>query len=50
MKKKEWTQLIENKKNDSFVKITSTQEEYKDEDKEIYIYDYELEEYFKRRN
>ena len=50
MSKKEWTQLVENKKKDSIVKVTTTQEEYKDGDRKIYIYDYELEEYFKRRN
>ena len=49
MKRKEWEQLVYNKKNDSVVKVTTIQEEHKDGDKTMYIYDYELEEYFKKR-
>lgn len=49
MKRKEWEQLVYNKKNDSVVKVTTIQEEYKDDDKKVYIYDYETEEYFKNK-
>lgn len=42
-------QLIENKKNDSVVKVTTFQEKYNTGDKPCYIYDYSLEEYFKRK-
>ena len=35
MKHKEWEQLVYNKKNDSVVKVTTIQEEYKDGDKVI---------------
>lgn len=41
-------QLVENKKNDSIIKITTTQERYELDDKQYYIYDYNLEEYFKK--
>lgn len=49
MKRKEWQQLVENKKNDSVVKITIIQEEYKDGDKVWRIYSCETQEYFKGR-
>lgn len=49
MKHKEWEQLVYNKKNDSVVKVTTIQEEYKDGDKVICIHNYETEEYFKKR-
>jgi ribosomal protein L21E len=49
MKRKKWEQLVENKKNDSVVKVTTIQEEYKDGDKVVCIYDYETEEYFKNK-
>ena len=48
MKRKEWEQLVCNKKNDSVVKVTTIKEEYKDGDKTICIYDYETEEYIKK--
>ena len=35
MKRKEWEQLVCNKKNDSVVKVTTIKEEYKDGDKTI---------------
>ena len=41
-------QLVENKKNDSVIKITTFTEEYKTGDKTCIIYDYSLEEYFKK--
>lgn len=41
-------QLVENKKNDSVVKITTLAEEYKTGDTTCVIYDYTLDEYFKK--
>lgn len=41
-------QLVENKKNDSIIKISTIKEEYKIDDKTCIIYDYSLEEYFKK--
>mgnify|MGYP001399081000 CR=1 FL=1 len=49
MKRKKWEQFVENKKNDSVVKVSTIQEEYEDDDKTMYIYDYETEEYFKNK-
>ena len=48
MKNKEWEQLVYNKKNDGIVRVTTIQEEYKDGNKTVYIYDYETEEYIKK--
>ena len=48
MKRKEWEQLVYNKKNDSVVKVTTIKEEYKDGNKVIHIYNYETEEYIKK--
>ena len=41
-------QFVENKKNYSVVKITTTKEEYKTDDSVCCLYDYDLEEYFKK--
>lgn len=41
-------QLVENKKNDSIIKISTIKEEYKIDDNTFVLYGYNLEEYFKK--